>query len=391
MRIHLVGAAGPLGSLIAYHLRRVLPVSDTVTTIRRNSRQMREFYSVHNASITVARKGVRHTASGFTAEIPNTSHSTCEETRTIPEDHIDSLIVTSRTYSTIPMLNMLSSRLTSSSTVVLLQNGMGMYDDLLKFTFPDPSYRPHFVLATHSHSLYGNGQFNVVHNRIGEIKFAVIPNSTKVDVDAGFYQAGVSPFERKGRLSDLVPTSRFESSSFQSLHDTVQTLLKLEELNASWVSMSDMQTALRKRLVIQSVVDPLTTLMNCPNGQIFLSPQGVHICERICHEASHAFKAELDARMKNMTDTNHASYSHTMPQELLPDELHRAVTQYVSETKNFISPMLADLRSGRPTEIRYLNGHFIRLGAIYDVFVGRNMMLHNLIKLRSAIPLDQAL
>ncbi|KAF9041763.1 6-phosphogluconate dehydrogenase C-terminal domain-like protein [Hymenopellis radicata] len=389
MRIHLVGAAGPLGSLIAYHLRRVLPSSDAVTTIRRNSRQMREFYNIHKASITVTREGVRHTASGFTAEIPNTSLSTSEETRMIPEDHIDSLIVTSRTYSTIPMLKMLSSRLSSSSTVVLLQSGMGMYDDLLKFTFPDPSRRPHFVLATHSHSLYGNGQFNLVHNRIGRIKFAVIPNSTKTDADAGFRQAEISPFERKGRLSDLVPPS--ESFQFQSLHDTVETLLKLDELNTSWVSMADMQTALRKRLVIQSVVDPLTTLMNCPNGQIFLSPQGVHLSERICHEASSAFQAENDARIKNMTETTHVAYSHTMPQQLLPDELQRAVMKYVSRTRNYISPMLADMRAGRPTEIRYLNGQFIRLGAIYNVFVGRNMMLHNLIKLRSAIPLDQAL
>ncbi|OBZ78704.1 hypothetical protein A0H81_01219 [Grifola frondosa] len=49
-----------------------------------------------------------------------------------------------------------------------------------------------------------------------------------------------------------------------------------------------------------------------------------------------------------------------------------------------MSSMLFDVRQGRPTEIEYLNGYLMKLGAQYDAGMLVTQSLYNLIKMRSS-------
>jgi len=53
--------------------------------------------------------------------------------------------------------------------------------------------------------------------------------------------------------------------------------------------------------------------------------------------------------------------------------------------------MLSDIRTGRPTEIDYINGFLLEFGNICKVRMPITKSLLQLVKMRSEIPLDQQL
>ncbi|PBK76810.1 hypothetical protein ARMSODRAFT_926217 [Armillaria solidipes] len=397
MRFHSIGL-GPIGSLITHHLKSSIGLTDTVTIIRRNTRQAREFGELFGNTIRVEHHGIPSVSTGYFCQIPNPtlSHSTAAQESS--EDVIDSLIVTMKTYHTFPMMRMLSSRLTSASTIVLLQTGMGMYEELVQRIFHDPRERPNFILATSTHKAYTNNDLaDIVHTHTGELAFGIVPSETNKDFDAGFHDESVSLFDRKGRLSDIVssPSDPYYNR-FKTLRDTVETLLKMKSLNPSWKPLPEIQTTLRRNLALRSVVDPLTALLNCRNGQLLHSPSFRTITRRVTNEASRTFAAEIDAHL-NMAnsseddDDDDRDWHASLPQKLKPLSLEEDVLKYVLDTKGHISPMLADIRGGKPTEILNLNGHLIKLASQYRLYVPWTAQLLELVQTRSAIPLDQML
>ncbi|KAG7452297.1 uncharacterized protein BT62DRAFT_990561 [Guyanagaster necrorhizus] len=396
MRFHTVGL-GPIGSLITHHLKTSIAPTDTVTIIRRNSRQAREFGELFGNTLRVEHHGIPSISTGYFCQIPNPSLSHSPIPQQTSEDIIDSLVVTMKTYHTFPMMRMLSSRLTSASTVVLLQNGMGMYEELVQRLFSDPRERPNFILATITHKAYTNHNLgDIVHTHVGELAFGIVPNGTNRDFDAGFRDESVPLFDRKGRLSDIVssPSDPYYDR-YKTLRDTVEALLKLKSLNPSWKSLTEIQTNLRCNLALRSIVDPLTALLNCRNGQLLHSPSFRTITRRVTYEASRTFAAEIDAHLEMANSMNRDEEdlaSRTiLPRKLLPLSLEEDVLKYVLDTKGHISPMLSDIRAGKPTEILNLNGHLLKMASQYKTYVPWTALLLELVQTRSAIPLDQML
>ncbi|EPQ29142.1 uncharacterized protein PFL1_03429 [Pseudozyma flocculosa PF-1] len=89
---------------------------------------------------------------------------------------IDCLVITTKCDATLAALRPLLPRIHPWSTVVLIQNGMGVMDTLLDRCFPDPETRPNFVLATTTHGVWKKAPLNVVHAGIGELHFSVVPS-----------------------------------------------------------------------------------------------------------------------------------------------------------------------------------------------------------------------
>ncbi|KAK0198845.1 ketopantoate reductase PanE/ApbA C terminal-domain-containing protein [Armillaria mellea] len=377
MRFHTIGL-GPIGSLITHHLKSSIGLADTVTIIRRNNRQAREFGELFGNTIRVEHHGIPSVSTGYFCQIPNPTHSHSKVAQESPEDVIDSLIVTMKTYHTFPMMRMLSSRLTSASTIVLLQTGMGVYEELVQRIFHDPRERPNFILATSTHKAYTNNDLaDIVHTHTGELTFGIVPNVNK-NFDAGFHDESVPLFDRKGRLSDII------SSPSDPYYNRLKTL------------RDTIQTTLRCNLALRSVVDPLTALLNCRNGQLLHSPSFRTITRRVTNEASRVFAAEIDAHlsMANSSDDNddeERAWYASLPPKLQPLSLEEDVLKYVLDTKGHISPMLADIRGGKPTEIQNLNGHLIKTASQYRLYVPWTAQLLELVQMRSAIPLDQML
>lgn len=116
--------------------------------------------------------------------------------------------------------------------------------------------------------------------------------------------------------------------------------------NASW-----------RKLAVNCVINPLTALYDCRNGQLRDYPEEV---ERI--------SAEVAAVMAR--EGHHAS----------PEDLLAYVWQVIDSTANNISSMLQDVRAQRQTEIDYISGYLLKRARAHGIAVPENARLFEQIK-----------
>lgn len=401
MRLHILGL-GPVGNLLAFHLRRALPGHHPITLIHRTQSQANTTLE-HGGIIRIENEGVVTTAHGFGSEVFEATKPAIpweEGDKTGGANTIDSLFITTKAHSTVSAIQRLLPRLTPDTTIVLMHNGMGVYEELIHDIFRNPEQRPHFILSSISHGVFRKDTAKLfVHAGVGSIKFGIVPDPGGRDFEAGFNDLTVPPLERRPRLSDITPHESDPTyKRYVSLRDTVAALTLMEPLNVSWLPLSEMQTAMRRKLVANVVINCLTALMGCRNGDIFNTSATIRIMERVCREASEAFIAEFSSESRAWLNSLHSQGVYRgdvpvarFPRELSNKALEAEVRRVAEATKGNISSMLADVRRGRSTEVEYINGYLLKLGATYNVPMPATAVLLNLVKMRSAIPVDQML
>ncbi|KAG6890006.1 hypothetical protein C0995_012966 [Termitomyces sp. Mi166 len=402
MRLHILGL-GPVGNLLAFHLRRALPSHHTITLIHKTQSQANTSLS-HGGIIQIENQGVVTTARGFGSEVFEATKpatlSASEGSRAGGADIIESLFITTKAHSTVPAVRRLLPRLSPNTTIVLMHNGMGVYEELICDIFRNPEQRPHFILSSNTHGAFRKDTAKLfVHAGIGSIRFGIVPDPEGRNFEAGFNDTTVPQSERRPRLSDLTPSEADPKyKRYISLRDTVAALLLMESLNVSWLPMSEVQTAMRRKLVANAVINPLTALMGCRNGDIFTTNAAARLAQRVCYEASEAFAAEFNSESKAWLDSLVSRGVNIedvpvgqFPRALAGKALEAEVRRVAEATRGNISSMLADVRRGRSTEVEFINGYLLKLGATYQVPMPATATLLNLVKMRSAIPIDQML
>ncbi|CAL1695056.1 unnamed protein product [Somion occarium] len=416
MRIHVMGM-GSVGTLVAFHLKRTLPARAPVTLMHKTS-QRAIAAQVAQGKIRVENNGVAITTIGFDHDIWDREN---DPTWTSPppqqprnpgkyklseEDDeeesppskplsegargrspITSLVVTTKAFSVAPSLRALLPRLSASSTIVLLQNGMGLYEELCTEVFPNPHNRPHIVVAVNNHGTWLKEYMHVVHAGIGNMKLAIMPDGLGRDFEASYRKAG-NHRTAKLNLDDIFTSSEedTEGGRYYSLRYTMQAFLGAEGLHASWLPLYDVQLAKLRKLVVNCVINPLTALLGCRNGEIFEHPSGHNLCHQICKEASAAFHAQWRSEQEAAVAAGKESDSR-FPDILTTEALHAEVERIVKMTRMNLSSMLCDVRMARQTELKYLNGYLLGLGQKYNVSMPTNRTLISLMGLRSQIPL----
>ncbi|KAF7339341.1 putative 2-dehydropantoate 2-reductase [Mycena sanguinolenta] len=287
MRFHVVGV-GSLGSLVAHHLRKATAAVHPVILLHNKERDA----SRGRDALHVASSGLISSTSGFQ-----------RETYTANEDVIDSLFVTTRANSTLHALKELSPRLNQNSTVVLVQNGLAVYDKIIQDLFRVPGQRPHFIFASTTHvARFGAGGELLKHPLRGNLQFAVVPDPYGRNFEAGFADPALHLSERSARLSDLANPEEESYQRYRSLRNTAAALLLADALNARWKPMENLQLILRQNLAVDCAIQPLTALLGCQTSDIFATPASVRIADRICREASAVFGTQIREETRAMVD-----------------------------------------------------------------------------------------
>lgn len=406
MRIHVVGI-GSIGTLFAAHLRSNLPPIHHVALIHKNESRARQML-IQGANIRVtSQSGTVLTATGFETDICETELPSIDaedylqryrpgETRShviemVDEENrlrynavermnsIESLVVAVKAHATVDIFSNLKSRLSPHSTVVLLQNGMGIYEDLVHEVFRDPKARPHFILCSNTHGALLRSPGEVMHMGEGEIDFGIVPDGIK-DFESSLTSSLVQQDSRALRINDITTPNSPDYNRYRSLRQTVAALSTLHGLHCNWKPMAEVNIALRRKLVVNAFVNPLTALLNCPNGDILNHSSASRIKHSICDEAEQLFIAQ--AAREGLA---------TIPPELRSVALSEECRRVLTATKSNISSMLQDIRSAKKTEIKYINGYLWRQGVLHGVEMPAVKQLYDLIRLRNAIPMDPLL
>ncbi|KAJ7235861.1 ketopantoate reductase PanE/ApbA C terminal-domain-containing protein [Mycena haematopus] len=384
MRFHVAGV-GSLGSLVAHHLRRATAATHPIVLLYNKEKH------AHRGpdALHVETSGSVLTTSGFE-----------RETYTANETVIDSLFVTTRANSTLHALKELAPRLTQNSTVVLVQNGLAVYDKIVEDLFRIPSQRPHFIFASTTHvprfeaaGELETGSYKLTHPSRGSLEFAIVPDPYGRNFEAGFADATLHPSERNGRLSNLANPEEESYPRYRSLRNTVAALLLADALNARWKPMENLQLVLRRKLAVDCAIHPLTALLNCQTSDIFAAHGSVRIADRICREASAVFGAQIREETRAMVDAAQGQIRGVLgiarlPPPLEPGPLVKHCLR-ISRNSKTISRMLDAVRKGRRTEIEFLNGYMMQLGKTYGVETPTIETMYDLVNMRRSVPLDQ--
>ncbi|WP_435929288.1 2-dehydropantoate 2-reductase [Dryocola sp. BD613] len=222
----------------------------------------------------------------------------------------DLLLVTLKAWQVSGAVKTLAARLPESSAILLLHNGMGTLEELRTLRQP-------LLLGVTTHAAKRDGSV-IVH----------VANGT---THIGPGNAAGSDFSA---LADVL----HHALSDVAWHDNI--------LPASW-----------NKLAVNCVINPLTALYNCPNGELkHHHDEVVSICNEV------ALVMERDGH-------------HTSPESLL-----YYVEQVIDSTAANISSMLQDVRVQRHTEIDYITGYLLQRARAHGLSVPVNSRLYELIK-----------
>ena len=400
MRFHVLHS--PLGTLLAYHLRRTLPSKHAVSLIY-NHRDVVQKQTTPNNAVLIERSGVIMSIPNVDFEFPGHSRRSSSEgssgTSTIvgteatpAEDQepkpIESLIVTDPPSATRSTLNSLVHRLSPQSTIVLMQTGLGVYEELITKLFPNPARRPHFIIASPRHYAWLKQPNHVVHSLAGALEFSIVPDPRGRDFEAILRSSDVSSLDRGLRLTDIANKDNDPGfAEYASLRNTTAVLSRLDALNAAWLPMEEGEIAFRRDLVVRAVNDALGVTLGMPNGELVSTDSSRKLAEALILEISGAFRRQWYTELSShLPETE----GRLPPMPSLPKGLGRKalmgdLVRHLLVTKEYNAPMLSDIQIGTPTQLRYGLGYLFEIGRAYGFSMPTTSAICQMIRARESL------
>ena len=239
----------------------------------------------------------------------------------VPSNRLDTkikhLLVCCKSYATIEAILPWRQHLADDAHIILLQNGMGNAQTLQR-ALP----RANIYCATTTDGAWRKGPFDVVRAGKGETLI-------------GSFSDHLHEAEIPNAMQTLLQMS----------HVSADGKDQLPTLNIAW--HTDIRTPMWHKLAINSVINALTAIYQCANGELINHPQGRPRLQQLCIETQ-----DVMARLGIAP----------MGQGLLKTALR--ILQQTALNK---SSMLQDCQAGRPTEVEAINHYIIEQGALYHL------------------------
>jgi 2-dehydropantoate 2-reductase len=339
-RIHILGV-GNLGRLFAHSLATKFNPPPITLLLHRET--LFSEWEQAGRKVDITTNGKPSSATNIDVEVLELGSA---------PDPISNLIVTTKTINTVKAIDCIKDRLNGDSTILFAQNGMGTTDQVTSLVFPDPSTRPQYLAGITSHGVYSTGPFSSVH--------------------AGFAHVSLGPVSS--------PSSPFTGLNPQSQY-LIDQVTRAKVLNAKEVSAQELTILQLQKLVINAMMNPLTVIFDCKNGELFTRGAIVQTMRQLLAEASHVLLSLPELRSASSDEDINSLFSTQTLEELVLDVAEKTAAN--------TSSMLQDVRAGRETEIDYINGYIVRRGKELGVDVGNNERLVRMVKDGKRIGVDE--
>lgn len=213
------------------------------------------------------------------------------------------LLICTKAQQTLVAVRSIKSRLVAQPIIVLLQNGMGVRE-LLQQEIPDAI----FLHAISTEGAYQTRRFCVVHAGHGSTALGAIESSQRA-------------------IAQRVA---------ESLH-----------CELSFAVVDDIEPRLWLKLVVNSIINPLTAINQCRNGELLQLPDIDSTITNLCIEFVEVANAE--------------------EQNLTLEQCRAAVYDVINATANNRSSMLQDRLAQRSTEIDFINGFVVQRAELHGI------------------------
>lgn len=288
---HILGA-GAIGSLWACHAYKNGRPAKLILRDRQRLAQYREATGLM-AQLAVAAELLPVTAS-------------------CPEDlptGIEHLLVTTKANQTLTALESVADKLAEQPLLVLLQNGLGVAQQIQQ-RFPQAL----ILQASTTEGAYREGLFSLVHAGRG---------ATHLGQSQDLAGEPLAP----AHVAEIAQSLSFAPLRVQPC-DNIDAVL--------W-----------RKLAVNCVINPLTVIHRCRNGELLDNPLAL-------------------AQMNSLIDEILLLSQH-LGREGWVTGLAEQVYQVARDTALNRSSMLQDVEAGRETEIAYITGHLCQLGRQHGV------------------------
>lgn len=270
--------------------------------------------------------------------------------------------------------------------------------------------RPNFICATTTHGVWRKGAGQFVHAGMGAISFGVVPNRAVQSALAllpspAWGDNSNNPLLNPRCLSSPTLSDIPPGPTTQGLHDTIQALLLLRDLNTTWLPLPTFQIGQLQKLTVNSVVNTVTALLGVHNGALVGSQYAKQLVTSVCTECSTVFSAHLAREEGRWTPPPPSSSPRSTPHPsapplpishpLSPESLIDFTLRVLFNTSPNLSSTLQDLLNTLPaplgghspssptrTELEFINGYVVALAKRYEIPVGVTSSLSTLCLLK---------
>lgn len=362
-RIHIIGM-GPTGQYLAHNISQ-LDHAPPITLLMHRPFMVQDWYN-EGAAIQILRNNKISTQTGFDIE-PSVSFNRPSpfkryhkngcvgdvELAKEPSDNvIDSLIVATACSVTIPALEPIQHRIKPTTTVCIIEKGMGIVYKLNKLFFTDVKMRPTYILGNLNHQLEPTENlFTHIERGPAELFCSKLPRHYVSVLDSG------------------TVVERTDFSWPPEAKHLIGTLSRVPELNTETLGHKDFHMKQLYNLAICTVIESLAVTFDCANGQLLYN-YGVSNLMRLILEEIYLIVSSLP-ELRNIKGVD-AVFS--------PESLEKTIIGHLHRSAVTVSPMLVDLRAGKRTAIDFYTGYFVERANMLEIPCPINQMMYNLVR-----------
>lgn len=355
-RIYMLGL-GNVGKFVAHSLAGI-PNRPPITLLFHHKNLFR-MWDRHGRALELQQYGKSEQREGFDVSLAQSADRQAPARRDEGET-IYNLIVSVKGHTTAAALSTIAHRLTSGSTILFLQNGMGIVDEVNEKLFPDADTRPSYMVGLSTYHLHAAGHFGISKHGVGTMALGSLSGSWSLPVKFS------DPMLRIG--SQITPSTRY----------LLRTLTRTPALAAMGLAPIDLFQLQVERLAVQSIIDPLSVMFDCRNGELLDNPAITRVMRLLLSESSLVIRSLPE--LQHLPNVN---------LRFSPAKLEYQITSIAKTTASNESAMVQDIKEGKKTEIEWLNGYIVRRGEELGVRCVMNYMLMQMVKGKDRVRMNR--
>ncbi|KAG6038719.1 hypothetical protein E4U41_003796 [Claviceps citrina] len=265
---------------------------------------------------------------------------------------IDQLVVTGLGHEAVQALETVRHRVDENTTVCLMNDGLGVLEDVRKKIFEGSEAAPDFLLGHMSHRLVFNRTYDAVTQlKRGETKltFAESPRM---------------------RVKGMQKT--------ESRPDLVQALGEARDLCSSFTPFDQWLRFKLPSVLFDSVVEPVCVLLDMPYRGLLQNPAAARMMQGLLSE----ILLVLERMPEVQESTVVRDYIYTRG-------IRKFMYSRIAAKRLQPSRLVRRIEKGQPTDVEYLNGYFLRRGRDLGVDMPMNVMIRDAIKARHSQAIER--
>jgi len=249
------------------------------------------------------------------------------------EPPIENLVITAPCFKTTSLVRRIRHRITAETTICLIQDGLGVAEELNRAVFRDPWSRPSYVLGLVGHELYAAGNpYTVTNLRSNRLYLAAMHTE---------YEA---PNAR------AVPMTQRQND----VHHFMRLMTTAADLRAHGGTYHQWLVKRLPRLMFDSIVDPVAAVLNMPYSMLPRNHDARHLMQELVDEVT---KVLLSFPLVRVREDVAEYVQSGVPWRRLLREMRRRSTVGAGHTV-----MAEMIREGSLTDIGYQAGWFLSQG-----------------------------